>query len=35
MKRERNDKKMKEQIRNIEVQINEEEIANSLKNNSE
>ena len=35
MKRERNDKKMKEQIRNIEVQINEEERANSLKNNSE
>ena len=35
MKRERNDKKMKEQIRNIEVQINEEEIANYLKNNSE
>ena len=35
MKRERNNKQMKEQIRNIEVQISEEEIANSLKNNSE
>ena len=35
MKRERNTKLMKEQIRNTEVQINEEEIANSLKKNSE
>jgi len=35
MKRERNTKQMKEQIRNTEVQINDEEIANSLKKNSE
>ena len=35
MKRERNTKQMKEQIRNTEVQINVEEIANSLKKNSE
>ena len=35
MKRQRNTTQMKEQTRNIEVQINEEEIANYLKNNSE
>ena len=35
MKRQRNTTQMKEQTRNIEVQINEEEIANYLKKNSE
>ena len=35
MKRQRNTTQMKEQIRNTEVQINEEEIANYLKKNSE
>ena len=35
MKRHRNTAQMKEQTGNIEVQINEEEIANYLKKNSE
>ena len=35
MKRQRNTAQMKEQTRNTEVQINEEEIANYLKKNSE
>ena len=35
MKRQRNTTQMKEQTRNTEVQINEEEIANYLKKNSE
>ena len=35
MKRQRNTTQMKKQIRNTEVQINEEEIANYLKKNSE
>ena len=35
MKRQRNTAKMKEQTRNTEVQINEEEQANYQKNNSE
>ena len=35
MKRQRNTMQMKEQTRNTEVQINEEEIANYLKKNSE
>ena len=35
MKRQRYTTQMKEQIRNTEVQITEEEIANSLKKNSE
>ena len=35
MKRKRNTTQMKEQTRNTEVQINEEEIANYLKKNSE
>ena len=35
MKRQRKTTQMKEQIRNTEVQINEEEIANYLKKNSE
>ena len=35
MKRQRNTAQMKEQLRNTEVQINEEEIANYLKKNSE
>ena len=34
MKRQRNTTQMKEQTRNTEVQINEEEIANYLKKNS-
>ena len=34
MKRQRNTENMKEQTRNTEVQINEEEIANYLKKNS-
>ena len=35
MKRQRNTTQTKEQTRNTEVQINEEEIANYLKKNSE
>ena len=35
MKRQRNTTQMKEQTRNTEVQINEEEIGNSVKENSE
>ena len=35
MKRQRNTTQMKEQTRNREVQINEEEKANYLKKNSE
>ena len=35
MKWQRNTTQMKEQTRNTEVQINEEEIANYLKKNSE
>ena len=35
MKRQRNTTQMKEQTRNTEVQINEEEIDNYLKKNSE
>ena len=35
MKRQRNTAQMKEQTRNTEVQINEEEKANYLKKNSE
>ena len=35
MKRQRNTTQIKEKTRNTEVQINEEEIANSLKKNSE
>ena len=35
MKRQRNTSQMKGQTRNTEVQINEEEIANYLKKNSE
>ena len=35
MKRQRNSAQMKEQTRNTEVQISEEEIGNHLKNNSE
>ena len=35
MKRQRNTTQMKEQTRNIEIQINEEEQANYPKNNSE
>ena len=35
MKRQRNTTQMKEQTRNTEVQINEEEIGNYLKKNSE
>ena len=35
MKRQRNAVQMKEQTRNMEVQINEEEMANYLKKNSE
>ena len=35
MKKQRNTAQMKEQTRNTEVQINEEEIANYLKKNSE
>ena len=35
MKRQRNTAQMKEQTRNTEVQINEEEIGNSVKENSE
>ena len=35
MRRQRNTTQMKEQTRNIEVQINEEEIGNHLKKNSE
>ena len=35
MKRQRNTNQMKEQTRNTEVQINEEEQANYLKKNSE
>ena len=35
MKRQKNTTQMKEQTRNTEVQINEEEIGNSLKENSE
>ena len=35
MKKQRNTTQMKEQTRNTEVQINEEEIGNSVKENSE
>ena len=35
MKRQKNTTQMKEQTRNTEVQINEEEIAKLLKKNSE
>ena len=35
MKKQRNTTQMKEQFRNSEVQINEEEIGNYLKKNSE
>ena len=35
MKRQRNTTQMKEQTRNIEDQINEEDIGNHLKKNSE
>ena len=35
MKRKRNNAQMKEKTRDTEVQINEEEIANYLKKNSE
>ena len=35
MKRQRKTTQMKEQTRNTEVQINEEEIGNSVKENSE
>ena len=35
MKRQRDTTQMKEQTRNTEVEINEEEIGNSLKENSE
>ena len=35
MKRQRDTTQMKEQTRNTEVQINEEEIGNSVKENSE
>ena len=35
MKRQRNTTQMKEQTRNTEVQINEEEIGKGLKKNSE
>ena len=35
MKRQRNTTQMKEQTRNTEVKINEEEIGNCLKKNSE
>ena len=35
MQRQRNTTQMKEQTRNTEVQINEEEIGNSVKENSE
>ena len=35
MKRQRNTTQMKEQIRNTEIQINEEDIGNYLKKNSE
>ena len=35
MKRQRKTTQMKERIRNTEVQINEEEIGNYLKKNSE
>ena len=35
MKRQRNTTQMKEQTKNTEVQINEDEIGNYLKSNSE